>query len=1184
VSSLEMIFRIIAKDGASPAFKSVGESAKLLQRTVEEANAKIIASQRVLAEQTVVATSRIERAELKAAAASEKAHKARRDSLMKVGATSALILGAVAVESLKMAMNFQTVTNQLVTSAGESTKNIDLVRKGLLEMSGQVGVSAIDLAKGMYQVESAGFHGARGLDVMRAATEGAKAEGADMETVAKALTTVLNDYGTSIGGNAVKGTNFLIESVSLGKTRLQDFSAAISSVLLPAKSAGISLAEVGGAMSTMTSEGITADNAATYLRQTIVKLADQTPKAKNEMKALGLESIDVAGHLGQRGLAGTLQVLTDAIAKHLGPKGLVMLDSLKHAGQNADKFQVALSNLPPAAQTYIGALTTMVGGQKTMMGALALTGEHMKTFKDDTVKISESMVKAGPHVNGFALVQQSLRGKLDDVKGSMSSMAIELGNVMLPVATKFFGYLAGHTKTLRVLAEVIGGVLVAATVAWGIALFSTGVGQVVLAITALGIGLVELITHFRQVTDFLHGPWGTAISVAVAVMLPIVGLPMLLIGHWKEVSKFFFWLWHNVSDSAQSLWHAAGGFFSRMWHDVSGFAERIWHDVTGFFARIAHDVMVPLRAIASFVGDHWRLLLTIFTGGAGLILVVIIDHWKAITNLTSRLWHDVTGFFSRIWNDVTGWVSRMWNDVFGTTKKETEHVTGTVSAHVGKVTGWFSRLWNDVTGWVSRLWHDVAGFFSRIAADVWAIISPFIDRLVRGWTRIYDATMSVVRPLWHDVSDIFGRLADGAVAIFERMARGIGRIWDTVKGLVATPINWVIRFAYNDGILKLIHGLGSVLHEPSMSDLAPMQELHFATGGVIPGSHNRDTVPFFGTPGEVVVPKSAVAAAGGAGSLMRALGFGGSGGAGGHYGVGGVIHGIGSAVAGAVGDAAHVVAHPLDALKDIGHMVLGALGATAGPIIHGLESTADSILGGMGGVGHDMALLVHVIGDKLLSFVSGKDSAAAAAASSGGATGGKYTGAVPTGSAITRWAPLVLAVLGELGLSGGLVGKVLTQIGTESGGDPNATQGNIGDVNNATGDLARGLLQVIGTTFRANAGPYLSLGQYNPHASIYAGLHYAEGRYGPDLSFLGQGHGYATGGMPPVGVPYWTGEKGPELRVDSVPGRILSHADSMKAISGRNAPLVGTVHIYDNVGLELLLQQAQFRESAGHFG
>jgi len=941
-----MLYRIVAKDGASPAFRSVAVSAKELQRTIEEANAKIIASQRALAEQTTVAMSQIERAELKAAATAAKAHKARRDSLMKVGATSALILGAVAVESLKMATNFQTVTNQLVTSAGESTANIDLVRKGLLAMSGQVGVSAIDLAKGMYQVESAGFHGAKGLDVMRAAAEGAKAEGADMETVTKALTTVLNDYGTSIGGNAVKGTDFLIESVSLGKTRLQDFASAISSVLLPAKSAGISLAEVGGAMSTMTSEGITADNAATYLRQTIVKLADQTPKAKNEMKALGLESIDVAGHLGQRGLAGTLQVLTDAIAKHLGPKGLVMLDSLKKAGQNADKFQVALSNLPPAAQTYIGALTTMVGGQKTMMGALALTGEHMKTFKDDTVKISESIDKAGPHVNGFALVQQSLKGKLDDVKGSLTSMAIQLGDVMLPIATKVFSVLADHPGVLKALIYSIGTLLVAATAAWTAALVANPVGLFVLALGELVGAVIYSWTHFQT---------------------------------FRDIVTTVFTVLTNVISGA----------------------------IIGY-----------LRYFKSF-GD------TVFSVGEGIGHVLLT-------------------------------MAQVSDRVLGT------NLAGSVRAGLGHM------------------------------QDFRAGFDGAMNSAIGGVQDMRDKVNETLRSL------------DGKAIKFSVTAEGVVTAAAFAAGGGVAKLGAAARFGFADG---------GVL--PSSAMIQPATAGRGLVQWAEPSTH-----------GEAFIPLSP-AKRGRSVDIWQQTG------------------------------------------KMLGQFADGGFTDSAsGPIRTGLQNFAREV----------EATVAQA------AQAAAKSAAMAAAVAASSAPGGKYTGAVPTGSSITRWAPLVLAVLGELGLSGGLVGKVLTQIGTESGGDPNATQGNIGDVNNATGDLARGLLQVIGTTFRANAGPYLSLGQYNPHASIYAGLHYAEGRYGPDLSFLGQGHGYALGGMPPVGVPYWTGEKGPELRVDSVPGRILSHADSMKAISGRNAPLVGIVHIHDNVGLELLLQQAQFRESAGHFG
>lgn len=64
--------------------------------------------------------------------------------------------------------------------------------------------------------------------------------------------------------------------------------------------------------------------------------------------------------------------------------------------------------------------------------------------------------------------------------------------------------------------------------------------------------------------------------------------------------------------------------------------------------------------------------------------------------------------------------------------------------------------------------------------------------------------------------------------------------------------------------------------------------------------------------------------------------------------------------------------------------------------------------------------------------------------------------------------------------------------------------------------------------------------------------------------------GFALGGRPPVGAPYWVGENGPELRIDDRPGVILNNADSkataMRSQDGANragrAPAVITQHFH----------------------
>ncbi|MEV5875752.1 hypothetical protein AB0L75_16255 [Streptomyces sp. NPDC052101] len=159
---------------------------------------------------------------------------------------------------------------------------------------------------------------------------------------------------------------------------------------------------------------------------------------------------------------------------------------------------------------------------------------------------------------------------------------------------------------------------------------------------------------------------------------------------------------------------------------------------------------------------------------------------------------------------------------------------------------------------------------------------------------------------------------------------------------------------------------------------------------------------------------------------------------------------------------------------------------------------------------------------------------------------------MPTGDSITRWRPLVERVIRELNGKGGIsskdVGLILHRIGVESGGNPNAV--NNWDSNAKAGHPSKGLLQTILGTFNAYAGPYKSLGQLDPLASIYAGVNYAIDRYGDGWRRALSGTaGYWTGTTSASPGLALVGERGPEL-VDFRGGERVYNAGETRDLFG----------------------------------
>jgi TP901 family phage tail tape measure protein len=407
-----------------------------------------------------------------------------------VGIASVAGFGAVLIDGAKKAGDFQQSQEKLVAATGESATGLKAVSDGIMQLSGQVGTSAQQLSQGMYWIESAGYHAADAVKVMTSAAQLAKIENADLDTVTKGLTTTMHDFGFTVDQGTLAASK-INTAVGLSKTNLQDFTGALHNVAPAANGVGMSFDLVAGAMAQMSRSGMNMDQATDNMTHGITTFLNIQGPMRDQLGQLNLDSRDLTAHLGERGLAGTYQLIANTIKDRMTPAQQVNIGVMYQNKAATEALQEAYGGLPPAAQkvadainngtlshkefrktngglsqelatnvqswealrakvdgfssavksgkgdvqTYEQALAIAVGGQDNLRTALELTGDNAKDANDAIKQIGDTVVDANDTVKGFTPTMETLNAKTDQAKASFGAAAIEIGTAFLPMMT-----------------------------------------------------------------------------------------------------------------------------------------------------------------------------------------------------------------------------------------------------------------------------------------------------------------------------------------------------------------------------------------------------------------------------------------------------------------------------------------------------------------------------------------------------------------------------------------------------------------------------------------------------------------------------------------------------------------------------------------------------------------------------
>lgn len=417
---------------------------------------------------------------------------------------------------------------------------------------------------------------------------------------------------------------------------------------------------------------------------------------------------------------------------------------------------------------------------------------------------------------------------------------------------------------------------------------------------------------------------------------------------------------------------------------------------------------------------------------------------------------------------------------------------------------------------VGGLRDKMVAAFDWIKDKVVAAFDWVKDKLSAAWDWI---TSHVDFGKFRDlIVGAFEWVRDKVVGAFEWVRDQISKIWNDIKKAVRDPLDAIINVAYNHGIVPVYNWINDLW---GGTDLKEYHLPQFATGGVhdpardgraIPGyAPGRDTALALLSPGEGVLVPEAVR------GIAAALGTTASGA------MDAINGAFSSRVSGPTlggGMPAFAGGGLWDDIKGAAGSVWNAASSAVGDVLSGAKNLISKgwqvavhaatqpiramshLIPGSGAFGEGMRSSIGGWMDSFESAVGGRQRAHDTEAA-------KKAGNVP--GSVSRWAGTVSDVLRELGQSQDALPWVLQLIAHESGGNPLAI--NKTDINAQRGDPSRGLVQTIGSTFNAYAGPHRSAGIYDPYANLYAGLAYGISRYHsvmniPGIKSLASGGGY----------------------------------------------------------------------------
>ena len=583
----------------------------------------------------------------------------------------------------------------------QNLRNVDAVAKltqkqfadlhdGLLALAKDPNVrqSPNDLAEGMYRVYSAGFRGAKAMEVMRWSALGASAGMTTAASSSKALVGVLNSGITGFNG-ARQAMDIMLREVDNGQNTFEELASSIGTVLPTAFKLHASLQDLTSAESVLTDNSVNLAESNIYIGQMMQEILKPTAQAQHLFQKLGVE-------YGSTALKGKpmLEYFDNLNAK---VEHFVKMHKTMHvvSREGSQGRVVPIRNTTDVYQQ-------LFTGHQAGSAAAILTRGHGKMWKDLYKGAKEASDGIGATMLALNRQNMGARAQIEIFRKQVEITAIVLGEKLLPALLPIVNGIGDMVQSFSNLPDpmqkaIVYGGLVAAillTITGAVVTVGAQISTISVALEAAGITFTEVAATIGAIM------WPIALVGAGIALLAVAWTRDW--GHIREyTASFISW----ISPYLRTAWTEIVSVATTIWNSLVSVVKVIWADILVVLTEAESEIKRNIKGLVKtflILEDTWNWLRKQFS----IFTHYIQKEWSTFTNFLQKEWdlavskiRDLVNTLSDKFkwllgpmNDVKNGVTSVWTDMTTAIKSAISEVMSSLGIFGTEISSWWDTL------------------------------------------------------------------------------------------------------------------------------------------------------------------------------------------------------------------------------------------------------------------------------------------------------------------------------------------------------------------------------------------------------------------------------------------------------------------------------------------------------------